>query len=133
VAELFRPAFRTWLTEDATLAAMIDALDYGARLQGKGKPAVSLFITSDPRPLHFSGRQGLRQTRWQVDCFSDRFLSEAVNVADRIVEILGAPAVIGGVRFEMPTVSGPETSADREDALLVHRARLDVLAWHALV
>lgn len=120
------------MSDDALEAMVGTRIDFGKRPQEQALPAVTLQVTADPRPNHFGGRQGLRQTRLQVDCWGET-ADAAVSAAERIIEIIGDPAVVDGVRFEKPLIEGPEDSGNQEDTLYVHRARLSVLVWHALV
>lgn len=128
-----RRSFRKRLTDDAVLKNIVGArIDFGLRPQGENLPGLSLSVLSDPRPKHFDGRQGLRQTRYQIDAFG-LTVDEVSRAAERCIEILEVPAIVDGVRWESPLFEGPEDSGSQEDALFVHRARLVVLAWHALV
>lgn len=130
----YRVSFRSKLKASTELVDIVgDRLDWGPRADGSGLPAVCMHVTSDPRPKHFTGWQGLRETRIQIDCFSDVGVDEALAIAELVFLAIGGPFVLDGVRFEMPSIEGPETSGNQEERIYVHRARLDVLAWHALV
>lgn len=127
-----RRSFRKRLTQDAGLKTIVgDRIDFGLRPQGENLPGISLSVISDPRPNHFQGRQELRQTRYQIDAFG-LTADQVTRAAERCIEILEVPATVDGVRWEKPLFEGPEDSGSQEDALFVHRARLVVLAWHAL-
>lgn len=130
----FKHAFRKRLTDDVAFSALQGGrINWGIRKSGSPLPATCMHVTSDPRPNHFSGRQLLRQTRIQIDCFSDLSVSEATEIAEAALLLIGVPFELEGFRFDMPTVEGPETSGNQEERIYVHRARLDVLAWHAPV
>jgi hypothetical protein len=130
----FRTSFRKRLLDDPALSTALGSrIDWGIRPTGSPLPALCMHITSDPRPLRFGGRQELRQSRIQIDIFSDIGAGETIELAEAVILLIGVPFEEDGVRFEMPDIEGPETSGNQEERIYVHRARLDVLAWHALL
>jgi hypothetical protein len=131
----------------ALVALVGPRIDWGFRPEPE-VPALVLEIVSDPRPDHFKGAQGLRQTRVQVDAWAADRLT-AKRVAQLAMNGLRPAAVIDlpaegepgwieglapGVRFERSTAEGPElgTFPGATPNSIVHRARFDLLTWWAL-
>lgn len=132
----YRTSFRKRLLEDAALAEIVGAnIDWGKRPDDISSiTAVVLTAAADPRDMHFTGPQGLRETTVSIDCYSGVSIEEATAAAERIVEIITVPAAnVEGVRFDQCFVDGPGDSGYQEETLYVHRSRLVARVWHALV
>lgn len=132
----YRTSLRLRLQDDTPLGDIVGPnIDWGKRPDNLvGLTAVVLTTMADPQEMHFKGRQGLRETTVQIDCYSGISIEEAVAAANRIVEIITVPAKnVDGVRFDQCFVEGPEDSGNQEETLYVHRARLVARVWHALV
>lgn len=116
-------------------------VDWGILPQEANRPALILNVVSDPRPDHFGGEQGLRQTRVQADAWSDVSADEAARIAEEAIravrpdpltdgaDLTGAWSE-GGVRFDRPQIEGPEDGGEQLDTLYAFRARTDLLLWH---
>src|SRR5690349_16150081 len=86
-------ATRSRLQAIAALTALVGSrIDWGFRPEPP-TPALVLEIVSDPRPAHFKGDQGLRQTRVQVDAWADTRM-KAKRVAELAIRGLRDPAII---------------------------------------
>lgn len=127
---IWQQAFLKRILDDAPTAALVDdRAEYGRSAETVPLPRIDLNVTSDPRPDHFKGAQGLRMSRVQVDVFSAT-LSEALEIAELAIAAIRDPAVVDDVTFERSGIEGPETSGTQEAALYVNRARFDALVWH---
>lgn len=124
------------------LAGNAQNIDWGDRPEG-GR-GISLQTVSDPRPDHFRGEQGFRQTRVQLDAWSNVSADDATKIAEAAIAAVrldpdagGADAsgswTRDGVRFDRPQVEGPEDGFERLDTVVVYRARVDLLLWHSEV
>jgi hypothetical protein len=131
------------LLGDAALVALVgDAVDWSKRPNEQGLPAVVLSTVSDPRPDHFGGAQGFRQTRVQADAWSAVSADEASRIAEAVIAAVrpepgedGADAagswISAGVRFGRPGIDGPVDSGEQLSAIYAYRSRVDILLWHA--
>jgi hypothetical protein len=107
-------------------------------------PALVLEVVTDIRPHHFQDRQGLRETRVQVDAWgktrteAKRLALLTINALEPSaqVDIQGSPGHIPGmatgVRFERSFADGPEPSTESTETGVIHRARFDIMIWWAL-
>lgn len=126
-------AVRQRLLDDVPLNAIVAGnIDWGKRPDIDGITAVTLRAIADPRDMHFKGPQELRETTIQIDVWSGVSIEDARAAANRIVQILQSPAIVGTVRLDPAFFDGPEDSGSQEETLYVHRSRLIARLWHAL-
>lgn len=132
----FRSALRQRLLADPGKPAAVQFVEFvrrpEANANGSGLPGVTLAVIADPRPAHFTGSQGLRETRISADCWSALDSLEAIEIAEWLRGVLETPDTVAGVRFERSFIEGPGDSGEQLEALYVYRARLDCQVWHAL-
>lgn len=122
------------LLEDEAVAQLIgERVDWTRRPQADGYPAIVLQTISDPRPDHFMGADGFRQTRLQLDAYSTESAADATRIAEAAIDALREPVDdASGIRFDRAGVDGPTDGGDQLDDVYVHWARVDFLLWHAL-
>lgn len=127
---IWQAAFLKRILDTQAIADLVgDRVEYGRRNEGDPLPAIDLNVTSDDRPDHFKGAQGLRMSRVQVDVFADD-LVEALEIAELAIAAVRDPATVEDVQFERAGIEGPETSGSQETSLFINRARFDALVWH---
>lgn len=127
----------------AALTALLaaGAVDWGVLPQDTARPSLVLNTVSDPRPDHYSGEQGFRQSRVQAEAWSDVSADEATRIAEEAIRAVRPdPGEDGsdetgawseaGVRFDRPQIEGPVDSGEQLDTLYAFRARVDLLLWH---
>ena len=110
------------------------SIDWTVSPEGTPSPRVVLTTISDPRPDHFDGEEGFRQTRLQLDVYSTLSAGEASAVAEMAIGILkpeAEPLEPDGIRFDLAGVEGPVDSGEQKDTLYEYRSRVDFLLWHA--
>ena len=122
------------LTADQAVAQLVgDRVDWTRRPQDDGYPAIVLQTISDPRPDHFTGAQGFRPSRLQLDAYSTESAGEATRIAEAAIDALRPPDDNAfGIRFDRAGVDGPTDGGDQLDTVYVYWARVDFLLWHAL-
>ena len=138
IATRLRLRAAPWLVEQ--LGARFD---WGFRAKPP-LPALVLETISDPRPHHFKGPQGLRETRVQGDAWAAS-RTEAKRIAMAVINAMQGRAEIvireepgweremaDAVRFEGAFADGPELSTETQTEGVVHRARFDLNIWWAL-
>lgn len=122
------------LVGDQAVAQLVgDRVDWTRRPQDDGYPAIVLQTISDPRPDHFTGADGFRQTRLQLDAYSTESGGDASRIAEAAIDALRDPVDnASGIRFDRAGVDGPTDGGDQLDTVYVYWARVDILLWHAL-
>lgn len=95
-------------------------VDWGLRPQGKGLPAVTLNVISDPRDYHMGGADRTQQYRVQVDCYGATYAA-ANTVRDAVITCLEAAAG----DFQASFVMDQRDYSERLDAGEVHQASAD--------
>lgn len=92
-------------------------------------PAVVLFVISDPRPSTYEGRQPMRETRVQLDCYADS-RGGADALAEQVIDVCEPAAVIGGVRFSRAFATSVRTDSERlNSGSTEYRTSLDLMVW----
>lgn len=94
-------------------------------------PRSVLTTISDPRPDHFGGEEGFRQTWLQLDVYSTESAQEANEIAEIAIRVLKPEWEGEGIRFDRAGVDGPTDSGEQQDTLYVYRSRVDFRLWHA--
>lgn len=121
--------FRSLLTDDATVSALVAARVYwNAIPQAATDPCVVMYVISRNADAHHGGPSGLNNTLIQVDIRAVTFTS-AVAVRDAIVTRLHAKRLIqDGIEFVTNLLNERHTS-EKPGAVLYHRISLDFSAW----
>lgn len=130
-------AVRTMLLAHAPLAALVgDRIDWGVRAQGRALPAVTLQIVSRLPGMTYAGADGWEQSRIQIDAWGRTYLA-----AQQVADVLALPpaGLLAGYRGDLPglrlrtMIAARRTDDDSDDAGPVHRASIDVIAWHRAI
>lgn len=130
------------LDGEGVTALVGEQVDWTVRPAIRDLPGLVFETITDDRTDHFSGAQGLRMTRVQADAYSAVSAQEATAVAEALIAWLRPdPGTLGsdvtgarvkdGIRFDRMGAEGPVDSGDQLDTVYVHRARVDLLVWHA--
>lgn len=126
-------AVRRLLLDAAAMKALVgDRVDWGVRSQGAALPAVVIHLISGLPGMTMAGPSGWSQDRLQFDCWG-RTYKAARDVADVLA---GRGGLLLGLRRDLPGlrlrtfIIGRRSDSDRDDAGPVHRASVDVMAWH---
>lgn len=126
-------AVRKLLLDTPAMKAFVDKrVDWGVRSQGAALPAVVLHLISAVPGMTMAGPSGWSQDRLQIDCWA-RTYKAAHDVADVLAGrdglLLGLHRDLPGVRLRT-FIIGRRSDSDRDDAGPLHRASVDVMAWH---
>jgi hypothetical protein len=116
---------------DAWLARVGPRTDWTVSPQSTPYPRVVITTVSDPRPDHYGGEQGFRETHIQLDVYSTDSASEATQIAELALEVLRPETVKAGVRFDRASAEGPMDSGEWVDTLFIYRSRVSLYLWHA--
>jgi hypothetical protein len=127
---MIQPALRARLLANSTVAAMAGTrVDWDWRQQGKGLPAVTLQIVSDPRPQHMDGNQVTRMTLVRAHCWAET-ASGAANLAEAVIATLVPAADQGAVRFLRSFATLRGSDEETTPTGIVHRQIVDLEVWH---
>ncbi|MHA0333664.1 tail completion protein gp17 [Sphingomonas aquatilis] len=127
-------AVRSLLLETAALSALVGTrVDWGVRPQGAALPAVVIYLVAGGPRMNLAGPSGWSRDRLQFDCWG-RTYKAARDVADVIANptnglLVGMRRDLPGVRIRT-FVLNRRSDADRDADGPVHRASVDVMAWH---
>lgn len=126
-------AVRRLLLDAAPLKALVGTrVDWGVRSQGGSLPAVVIHLISAVPGMTMAGPSGWSRDRLQFDCWG-RTYKAAHDVADVLAGpgglLLRLHRDLPGVRLRT-FIIGRRSDSDRDDSGPVHRASVDVLAWH---
>lgn len=121
-------ALRALLKADSGLITLTSTrIDWGARTQGAGSPAVVLHRISGVRGQHMQGPDGLIESRVQVDCLGATY-ALAKETARAVIAVLNGHR--GGV-FQRIFVESERDDHDLSPPDPLYRTRLDLLIWHS--
>jgi len=126
-------AVRRLLLDAAAVTALVgDRVDWGVRSQGAKLPAIVIHLISGVPQMNMDGPSGWSRDRLQFDCWG-RTYKAARDVADVLA---GRSGLLLGLRRDLPglrlrtLIIGRRSDSDRDDQGPVHRASVDVMAWH---
>lgn len=101
------------------------------RRQGDPLPGVVLLTVSDGRPSTYTGRQQMRETIVQVDCYGTS-RGQADEIADAVIAAAEVAGVQGQTKFSRSFVDRQRNSATRPDdaGVTTFLNSLDLRVWH---
>lgn len=126
-------AIRKLLLDTAAVTALVGKrVDWGVRSQGATLPAVTIHLITGSPQMHYSGPSGWSRDRLQFDCWG-RTYKAARDVADTLADrgglLLRFRGDLPGLRLRT-FVLARRSDDDSDEVGPVHRAMVDVLAWH---
>ncbi len=129
-------AFRAMLLGTAALSARVGTrIDWGVRPQGSALPGITLHQVSGIPQMNFDGPSGWNRGRIQIDCWG-RTYKAARDLADILAPRSRSGGLLAGFRGDLPGlrlrtfVLNRRDDVDSDSEGPVHRASLDILAWH---
>jgi hypothetical protein len=112
-------------------AAVGQRVTWKRRGQGKPLPAIVLHRIDGGRDYHHGGPSGLIESRVQVDCWGDTYLS-AKNAARAVEAALsGARFDQDGIRFDAILIVDERDDTSDENGKPLYRTSLDLMVHHA--
>lgn len=120
---------RALLRATPAITALTTAIDWGESPQGATGSYVVLSLASDNEGATMQGRDWLRQSRVQVDCYAPTF-AQAVAMREAIMDRLHG---YRGGRFRGVFFDGARYFREADEAAPMHRMSLDFLThWRAV-
>lgn len=126
-------AVRRLLLDTAAVSTLVGArVDWGMRPQGAPLPAIVIHLVDDVPQMNMAGPDAWRKDRLQFDCWGRTYKS-ARDLADTLA---GRGGLLLGLRRDLPGlrlrtfIVGRRADSDSDDQGPVHRASVDVMAWH---
>lgn len=126
-------AVRKLLLDAATVKALVaNRVDWVIRSQGATLPAITIHLITGTPQMHYSGPSGWSRDRLQFDCWG-RTHKDARDVADTLA---GRGGLLLRFRGDLPGlrlrtfVINRRSDEERDSVGPVHRALVEVLAWH---
>jgi hypothetical protein len=133
MADTFEEDFRTLALSPAVRLIIEDRMTWGELPQGRVRPMVALWNTTDLPDYQLSGPSGLQHVFLQIDCWAIA-LAESLSVARAIKERLdGFSGTIGGTTFQGVFFVGRRNSKEPiagSPSQAYHRITLDLDVWY---
>lgn len=100
-----------------------------ARPQGDGLPAITLQTISGDRPQTYSGFQGWRDPRVQMDVWAGDYAT-ANAIREAAIVALAPRETSNGIKFDAMGFEGEADTIERTETATIYRARIDLLVRH---
>lgn len=114
----------------APVAAIVGTKIYWTTApQGAAFPYIRMQTVSDERPDDLDDYEEGRETRVQVDCFSEDY-GQARALAEAVVNATNGPLTISGVKFGRSKAEGPRDLGETVGTKFIHQLSMDLLIWH---
>lgn len=127
-------ALVNFMLADAGLAALVSTrINWQTRPQGNALPSISLHRVSGVRDYAMEGPTGLVESRVQVDCWGETYVS-ALDVARAVRDLLsGIRQTTGGIELQGVFISGERHDYEKDGnaAEAFHRVSMDFQIWHS--
>ena len=120
---------RALLRATPAVTTITSAINWGEHPQDAAGPYVVLSLASDNEGATMQGRDWLRQSRVQVDCYAPAF-AQAAAMREAIIDALHG---YRGGRFRGVFFDGARYFREADEAAPMHRMSLDFLThWRAV-
>lgn len=100
------------------------------RPQGDALPAITLQTISGDRPQTYTGFQGWRISRVQLDAWAASYAS-ARSILDAAVAALAPLVASNGIRFDRTDFESERDGTDRLGTATIYRTGIDLIVRHA--
>lgn len=119
------------LLADSAVAALVgNRINWVLQLQGRAMPALTLTVISPAADYTYEGRDGLRQSRVQIDAFGATF-GAAKAVLRAAMAALEPSATFAGVRFQGGFITSERDDGELVGSEYVYRSSTDLTLWHS--
>ncbi len=123
-----------FMLTDTALAALVgNRIDWQKRPQGDALPSISLQRVSGGRDYSMQGATGLVQSRVQIDCWGETYVS-TLDVARAVRDLLsGIRRNIGNLQLQGAFIDSERHDFEKEGnaAEGFHRISMDFQIWHS--
>ena len=100
------------------------------RPQGTALPAITLQTISGGRPQTYSGFQGWRESRVQLDVWAATY-AEARSILEAAIAALAPLGTSNGIHFDRTDFESERDNTERLETLLIYRTGIDLIVRHS--